>query len=173
MAMDWIAMAAVGILAFCVVYAANHLSGHRLPKWLMPAAIGASMIVYSAWNEYTWFGRVRADLPESVVILAEIKGGAVWRPWSYIWPVTSRFMAIDSAAALRSAITPDLAATDIFLVTRWGGTLRVPVVFDCKAGARADLVEGAELVPDGTLKGAEWVPVGLDDKMLLAACNGG
>ncbi len=173
MAVDWITMAAVGILAFSIVYAANHLSGHRLPKWLMPTAIGLSMIIYSAWNEYSWFGRVSQDLPESVVILDQVRGGAPWRPWSYLFPVTSRFMAIDRAAVLRSATAPDLAATDVLLVTRWGETMRVPVAFDCATGARADLVEGAELVPDGTLRGAVWVPVGLDDAMLKAACNGG
>ncbi|MDP1667951.1 hypothetical protein [Phaeovulum sp.] len=173
MAIDWITMAAVGILAFCIVFAANHLSKRRLPKWLMPAAIGGSMIAYSVWNEYSWFERVRADLPASVVILAEVQGGAPWRPWSYAFPVTSRFIALDRAAVLRSAASPDLVATDVLLVTRWGQTVRVPVAFDCKAGARADLVEGAELVPDGTLRGATWMAVGLDDEMLKAACNGG
>jgi hypothetical protein len=90
-----------------------------------------------------------------------------------VFPVTSRFMAVDRGAVSRSLTQPDLVATEILLVQRWSNTVRVPVAFDCAAGARADLVEGAALAPEGTLRGATWVPVGHDDEMLKAACNGG
>jgi hypothetical protein len=173
MAMDFISMAAVGVLVFCILYALNHLSGKRLPKWLTPASIGVAMITYSIWNEYSWFDRVSSQLPDRVAVLDVGAAGAPWRPWSYVFPVISRFSALDTGAVLRSPGVPELVATDILLVQRWANTIRVPVAFDCKAAMRADLVGSAELAPDGTLTGATWVPVGQDDKMLQAACNGG
>lgn len=173
MSIDLISMVAAGFLVACIVYAANHLSGKRLPKWVMPASIGATMIAFSIWNEYTWFSRVRAELPETVQILRRIDSSAPWRPWTYLAPITTRFMALDQGTVIRSAKVPDLVAAEIMLVQRYTPTKRVPVAFDCKAGARADLIEGAALAPDGTLTGADWIPVGLNDEVLKAACNGG
>lgn len=166
-------MAAAGVLAACVVYAANHLSGRRLPKWLMPASIGAAMIAVSIYGEYVWFRDARATLPETATVLRTIEDSAPWRPWTYLAPITTRFIALDSTRVIRSTTQPDLIAAELMLVQRWAPTQRVPVAFDCKAGLRADLLEGAALEQDGTLSGADWVPVGPDEDILKAACNGG
>lgn len=168
-----ITMAAAGILAACVVYVANHLSGRRLPQWLMPAAIGAAMIGVSIYGEYMWFRDERANLPATTTVLRTVEESAPWRPWTYLAPITTRFIALDSARVIRSATQPDLVAAEITLVQRWAEPQRVPVAFDCKAGLRADLVEGAALEPDGTLSGATWAPIGPDEDILKAACNGG
>ncbi len=173
MSIDLISMLAAGVLVACIVYVANHLSGKRLPKWIMPAAIGATMLGFSIWNEYSWFSRVRADLPETVTVLRTIESSQPWRPWTYLAPITMRFMAMDRAVTIRSATVPGLVATEVMLVQRYLPTTRVPVAFDCIAGRRADLIEGAALAPDGTLTGADWLSVGLEDDILKAACNGG
>ncbi|NCU19140.1 hypothetical protein EOM89_00035 [Candidatus Falkowbacteria bacterium] len=177
MAVDLISMIAAGILTACIMFAAGHFfrkaRGQRLPKWMMPSAVGATMIVFSIWNEYTWFSRLEAVLPESVVVLNTATSSAPWRPWTYAIPMTERFMAIDRSALVRSDAAPDLVRAEILLVQRWQPTRVVPVAFDCAAGARADLFGGAELAADGTLNGASWQPVGLEDETLQAVCNGG
>ncbi|WP_415183040.1 hypothetical protein [Phaeovulum sp.] len=173
MSIDLISMLAAGVLTACIVFAANHLSGKRLPRWLMPAAVGVVMLGFSIWNEYSWFSRVKAQLPETVTIVRTIESSQAYRPWTYLAPITLRFMAVDSAVTIRSTTVPGLVAAEVMLVQRYVPTTRVPVAFDCNKGLRADLLEGAELTPDGTLSGAVWLPVGLNDDVLKAACLGG
>lgn len=174
---DLISMLAAGILAACVAFAFGHFwrrtSGRRLPKWVLPAAAGAAMIGYSIWNEYSWYGRVTRALPETVAVVHTVEESAPWRPWTYIAPMKSRFLAIDRAERHRLAANDDLVTARILAVQRWTPMRSVPVVFDCAAGARADLVGGAAMDEAGILTGAEWIPVGLTDEGLKAACNGG
>lgn len=176
MVMDLIAMFATGVGAAACVFAAGHLlrvtAGRRLPRWVLPAAAGAAMIAFSIWNEYTWFARVKAQLPPTVEVVLPVAESAPWRPWSYLWPVTGRFLALDTAPPGPPA--PDgLRRAEALVVTRWQPTARVPMVFDCAAGRRADLVEGAALDPAGTLIGGEWIAMPPDDPVLAAACRGG
>ncbi|MEI4473266.1 hypothetical protein [Frigidibacter sp. MR17.24] len=172
MLIDFIAMIAVGAFIVGVYLLANRLMGRRLPRWLMPAAIGWAVISFAVWNEYTWFPRVRAALPDSVAIVQPVRESNPWRPWTYVAPVVTRFVALDRGAVERSAARPDLVRTEALLVQRWAGTQRVPVAFDCAGGARAELV-AATLSPDGTLTGGSWSHVGTDDPMLAAACGRG
>lgn len=173
MTMDLISMLAVGVLAFCIVFALNHLTGKRLPKWTLPASIGLAMIAFSVWNEYSWFPRVRAELPPEVAVLRTGADSAPWRPWTYLAPITTRFIALDQRQVLHSEQHPDLVAAEIMLVQRWTPTRRVPVAFDCAAHARADLIEGAAMTPEGDVRNAVWVPLPADDAALMAACRKG
>jgi hypothetical protein len=174
---DLISMLAAGILAGCVVFAFNHMwgrvRGRKLPKWMLPAAAGAAMIGYSIYAEYSWYGRVMAGLPDSVEVVRTVEESAPWRPWTYLVPMKSRFLAIDRAGIDRVAGNPDLASATIMAVQRWAPVRSVPVVYDCAAGTRADLVGGVALDEAGNLTGGQWVPVGLEDEGLMATCNGG
>jgi hypothetical protein len=168
-----ITMAAAGLLAACIVYAANHMSGRRLPKWSMPAAIGAAMIAVSIYGEYAWFGDEVAKLPATSEVVLNVQSSAPWRPWTYLAPITNRFIAMDRATRVRSEENPNLVAAEVTLVQRYTASYRVPLAFDCANFLRVDLIEGAVLMPDGTLTGADWVPLDREDKLLRAACNGG
>ena len=45
----------------------------KLPKWLVPAAAGLGMIGFQVYSEYTWFSHTRSLLPESAVVVAEVR----------------------------------------------------------------------------------------------------
>lgn len=173
MLIDIVSLIAIGAAIAGVYVVVNRLTGRRLPRWLLPASLGAAMISFAVWNEYTWYGRVTAALPESVAVVMPVKESSFWRPWSYAVPMVTRFIAVDTAAVMRSADKPELVRTDAILVQRWTPTQRVPVAFDCGAGRRADLAGGAELAADGTLTGGDWVMLPPDDPFMLAACQGG
>ncbi|MEI4484655.1 hypothetical protein V8J36_00495 [Frigidibacter sp. MR17.14] len=172
MLIDLIAMIAIGAFIIGVYLLANRVAGRRLPKWLMPAAIGAAVISFAVWNEYTWYGRVTSALPDTVAVVMPVTESNLWRPWTYVAPVTTRFIAVDRGAVQRSEARPELVRTEALLVQRWAGTQRVPVAFDCAGDRRADLV-AASLGADGTLTGGAWQPVAADDPMLRAACGQG
>ena len=171
MLMDLIATFAVGAGFTGFVVIARHLSKGRVPKWALPAAFGLGMLLFSMWNEYTWFGRTTAALPGEVVILSTPTDRAAFRPWTYLVPVSTRFAALDRTGMLKSTEDSTIRRAEVMLVQRWTPTRRVPLAFDCAKGRRADLVDGAELLPDGTLTGGTWMDA--DDEIQRAACQGG
>ncbi|MDS1140630.1 hypothetical protein RE432_09285 [Pusillimonas sp. SM2304] len=171
---DLISMAAVGILVACMVFIIRRSlakRGRTPPRWILPAAIGAGMISYSVWNEYTWFGRITAGLPSGVAVVAQGERSAVWAPWTYLHPVTIRFIALDTRARVESEHQAGLVVTELLLVERWQRTRRVPVAFDCHRASRADLLGDTHLTSTGKLENARWQAMKSDDPMLLAACQ--
>jgi hypothetical protein len=175
MANDFLSMLAAAFLAVVVVYAAKHalrkLTGYVLPKWVMPAAAGLSMLGYTIYAEYSWYPTVRNGLPPSVAVLRTVEDSAPWRPWTYVAPLTTRFMALDLDKLRHPA--PGIVEGELMLIARWTPIQQVSVAYDCTNAARADLVEGARIDDGGVLSGAEWRPIDATDEGLKAACNGG
>ncbi|WP_050528467.1 hypothetical protein [Pseudorhodobacter aquimaris] len=173
MLMDLIATFAAGggLVGFVIIL--RHLTKGRIPKWTIPAAFGLGMLLFSVWNEYSWYGRTTEALPGDVVILSTPTDKVIYRPWTYIFPVSLRFAALDRTGMVTSLEDSRFRRAEVMLVQRWAPTRRVPLAFDCAGSRRADLVEGAELAPDGTLSGGAWVDVGPDDELLQAACRKG
>lgn len=165
-----IAAAAATAGLVLMIAAFGRMTGRwSLPKWVMPAAAGAAMLGFAIWNEYSWFPRTRAALSEEMVVASAPADRMAYRPWTYIFPLVTRFVAVDRGAAAGA----EVFATNAYVVTRWGRTRQIPVAFDCVRMTRADLVEGAQLAADGTLTGAEWLPPDAEDPLVRAACMGG
>lgn len=171
MLMDFIAMIAAGAGLAGVIMLLRKLSGGRLPKWTLPAAIGLGMISFSVWNEYTWYPRTVGALPPAVVVLSSPETKQIWRPWTYIFPVHQRFLAYDGTTAKTSMDNPAIRQGEVAVVQRWQATQRVPIAVDCAKGLRADLIEGASIAADGSLTGAQWYPAATDDGLQTAACK--
>ncbi|MCQ0971830.1 hypothetical protein MLD63_15520 [Paracoccus sp. TK19116] len=160
--LDILGVVAVGVGAAALVLILRHwagLSGRGLPAWLMPAAIGAAMLGYAIWNDYTWYPRLKAQLPDTVQILSTGAGGKAFRPWSFVIPATTRFAALD-----RATVQPGGggARARVFLVERWRPTLTMRIVADC-AGNRQGLVAA-----NGDV--AEWQPLAADDPLRGSLC---
>lgn len=173
MLIDFISTVAAGFGAGGIVLILNHLSGRRLPRWFLPAGVGLAMVGFAIWSEYSWYPRMRAQLPESVTIASAPADRAMWRPWSYVFPLVTRFVAIDRSESVRSTTRPELFVASAVVARRWAPWERIPIAFDCTRNVRADLFEGAELAGNGTLTGAEWGTPDPDDVLIRAACNGG
>ncbi|AUH34147.1 hypothetical protein [Paracoccus tegillarcae] len=126
---------AVGIGAAAVLYAALHAArkaGLVLPRWILAAGIGLAMIGYSVWNDYSWFERAKGRLPADTEILLTGTDKMPWAPWTYLFPITTRFAALDPASIERSGA--DAASAQITLVERRGPMLVVGQDFDCVGG---------------------------------------
>lgn len=173
MLIDILAALSAGAGIAGIVLALRWVSRSRLPRWTIPAALGAGIIAFSAWSEYSWFPRVKAALPEEVVILEAPRDAGPFRPWGYIFPVSVRFMALDRTSLKTSEVNPAIRLADLMLVQRWMATKRIPLGFDCAAGRHTDLIGGATLAPDGTLTGGVWVIAEPGDAMQAAACREG
>ncbi len=171
---DLLSMVATAALAACLVYIVGRFlrkSQRKLPRWVLPAAIGGTMIAYSVWSEYSWFNRMESALPQNVVVLGTGQRSAPWAPWTYVAPVTVRFVAMNTHAVSRSEQKPNLVRGQLLLVERWQPTRTVTVAFDCTSNLRADLIGTAALAADGTLTGTQWHSVAPGEPALVAACG--
>lgn len=168
---DFIAMIAAGAGLAGLVMLIRKVSRGRLPSWAIPAAIGAGMLSFSIWNEYTWYPRASGALPAEVIILSAPVASNIWRPWTYVFPIHQRFAAYDGVSAKTSTENPAIRQGEVVLVQRWQASRRIPIAVDCAKGLRADLIEDAAIAPDGTLSGGEWYPAEADDPLQQAACK--
>ncbi len=172
MGYDLIAMLVAGFGAGGLLMLVVKLSRGRLPKWLVPAGAGAAMIAYSIWSEYAWYPHMRSQLPETVRIASAPSNAVFYRPWTYVFPLTTRFAAVDLGRAVRSETTTGLFVAPVVLIGRWSATQELPVAFDCTGGRRADLFLKGSMGADGTIEGAEWTTPEPGDTLLAAACGG-
>lgn len=171
MFLELIATFAIGFAAAGVSHLINRLSGRRLPRWLIPVSAGLAMIGFTIFNEYTWFQRTKAALPEGVSVAKTVETSAFYRPWTYAFPYVDRFIALDRVTMRRNTNLPDQRIFDLLIYGRWSPVHRVRSVFNCKTGERADLTEGVSIGDDGRIIGAAWVTTGADDPLMKAACK--
>lgn len=172
MILDFIGAFATGFGLLAVVFILDHLTGKRMGRWVFPATVAVGIIGYTAWSEYTWSSRTIAALPH--LRLASTNAESVgWRPWTYISPQVNRMIAVDMSTTRVHANQPDLVMTTLVLLGRWEPVRGVPVIFDCAANTRADLIEGVTLNDDGSIDGATWAEMEPDDNILTTACAAG
>lgn len=167
MLFDLIATIVVGVGVSGIVIGINKLSGSRFPKWLTPMCVGLSMIGFTIFNEYAWFRNTELNLPEDTVVAQKIEESKFYRPWTYIWPQTSRFIALSDI----QTISADTVSAGIILVTRWQNALEIPAVFDCAGARRADFPLGLPQDVQAALPNAEWIALSADDPLLTTACR--
>lgn len=145
---------------------ASRLSGGRLPRWTVPAAAGVAMLAATIASEYAWYARVSASLPDGIHVVQVAKASAPWRPWTYLQPLTTRFVAVDTGSVRPNADDPALRIVDLYLYARWAPVQGVQVAVDCTQGRRADPAR------DGAGP-TIWRDVGPNDPVLRAACADG
>lgn len=147
------------------------ISGQRLPRWFVPFSAGLGMIGFSVWSEYDWYPRVSGELPEGVFVVWTETQTTPLRPWTYVLPLTTRFIALDAREMAAHPDRPELRLARIYNFARWEPLNDGLMAVDCAGGRRVLLTEGVNIAPDGTLAGAEWLTVGTEDEMLKAACR--
>lgn len=168
---ELVATLVAGVGAAGVVMLLNRISGGRLPRWAMPIGAGGAMIVMAIWNEYTWFDRTVATLPEGVEVVSTVESKSFYRPWTYVVPFVQRFAAVDVAAVRRHENAPDMRVTNMVFMARWSQPGQTPVVFDCANNRRAGGDVPFELGDDGTVTASNWQDLSATDPALQAVCN--
>ncbi|SFJ86856.1 hypothetical protein [Celeribacter neptunius] len=164
MLLEFIATITAGVGAAGIVLAAQKLLRLPLPKWVMPACAGIAMLALTISLDYSWFARTEASLGPDKVTAMKVEKKQIWRPWTYVFPVTTRFIALDKAGARIDGATVE---TDMYLLARRADSAIVPVAFDCLLSRRADTAG----LPEGDLSGATWFDMDQDDPILRTACD--
>lgn len=159
-----------GIAAALLVWAINRTLKGRLPKWLMPASAGAAMLAATISSEYGWYDRTVATMPEGIIVAQTIEETAFYRPWTYVAPFVSRYVAVDQQSTRTHPNQPDQRLVDLVFYGRWTRTAKVPMLFDCAESRRADVVDGISFADDGAVVNAQWFDVAPADPLLTTAC---
>lgn len=146
-------------------------TGRWLPRWITPVAAGAGMLAVTISNEYTWFDRTAARLPEGLAIATTVQEQSWLRPWTQVWPYTKRFVAVDQGTARSHQNQPHQKLVDLYFFGRWSPVNQAPVLFDCASNRSALLVDGTEFASDGTVQNADWQTVETADNVLRLACE--
>ncbi|PRY22628.1 hypothetical protein CLV78_106169 [Aliiruegeria haliotis] len=171
MFLELIAAVAAGFFGAGAAMAANWLSGGRLPRWSMPVAAGACMIALAIRMEYAWFETNTADFPEGVEITSTRESSAFWRPWTYVWPMTDGFTAVDLASVRTNDTVPDQAMAKMFFFARWKAPREVQMVFDCTDNRIAPLNDTITFDDSGAVAEADWAMLPADDPTLTTVCK--
>lgn len=171
MFVELIATFIAGLAAAGLVMLVNKVLGGRLPRWFMPVGAGAAMILVTISNEYGWYSRTKDALPEGVVVADIVESTAFYRPWTYVWPITERFVAIDTKTTREHAEQPGIKLSDVYFFGRWSPVTKLPVLADCPGLRRAALADGITFQEDGVVSGADWIKVGTDDPLVSTICG--
>ena len=167
MFIELIATFVAGFAGAGVMLALAKLTGGRLPRWLIPLGAGAAMIAATVASEYSWFPRTRDSLPGGLVIAQTVEETAFYRPWTYVVPYTSRFVAVDAEATRINTENDALRLADLYFYGRWAPIRAVQMMVDCENGRRADPMEAADRAEP------VWRPVGAGDPIVATVCKGG
>lgn len=171
MFLELIATFVAGFAAAGVALLLNKILGGRLPKWVMPVAAGAAMIGMTINNEYGWYPRTKARLPDGLSIVETVENKSFYRPWTYAYPFTERFVAVDVATLKEHPQKPGHKLADVYLFGRWAPVHQVPVLADCAGRRQATLTDAVSFNEDGTVTGADWNDVAADDPTQSAICG--
>jgi hypothetical protein len=161
-----------GLGAAGLALAVPRLFGRRAPKWLAPVAAGAAIFAFTLWNEYSWFERTAGALPDGVEVAATYTSSSLLQPWTLVVPRINRFAAVDRAGARRNPELPDLMLADVLLFARFEPLRRLPHLFDCAGGRRAEVTPETSFAEDGAPVDPGWIDAGTDDPLVAAACRG-
>ena len=115
-------------------------------------------------SEYGWYSRTVSSLPPKLEVAQSVASSAVWRPWSYLYPVTERFNAVDLSNVRPNREQEGLVMVDVYFFGRWQPVQAVQMQFDCLARRRADPALGDASEPI-------WRDVPADDPLVTAVCG--
>lgn len=173
MGIELIAAFVAAIACAGVAMLLRKLSGGRLPKWIVPAAAGAGMIGFAVWNEYDWFPRMEAGLPEGVTVVWQDDSPSPLRPWTMLVPMTKAFTAMDTRRLAPHPENEALVLAPVYAFARWQAVREGFMVVDCATRQTALLTEGVSIDEGGKLIGASWTPMVDEDAIGRAACQNG
>lgn len=165
-----IASVAIGLGAAGLVLTLPKLTGRSLPRWAAPAAGGIAMFSFMLWNEYSWYERAVASLPEGSEVAEAYPYSSIFQPWTLAVPRVARFAAVGPATTIEGTDL-DLSIATVLLIERLEPAQNVLQLFDCAGGRRADLPEPAEGEALRLPAEPRWVEAGQDDPLIRAACK--
>ncbi len=102
-----IATLVAGLGAAGIALILRSLSRKKLPKWIVPVFAGLGMLGYQIYTEYTWYEFKRAQLPAGAEVVEIKTDSMLWRPWTYLYPMTVGFNVVDAKSIRDTLVEGD------------------------------------------------------------------
>ncbi|MEE2949664.1 MAG: hypothetical protein VYD57_00150 [Pseudomonadota bacterium] len=170
MALELIAAITLAFGVAGLVLLARKLSGGRIPKIALPASIACALIAFAIWGDYSWASRTEGALPERLTVIDELPQSNLWRPWTYVVPVTERIVAVDRGGAMRNEALPGTVLVDLVFMERRAATRQLPMLVDCQGNRSAIVSDPAALSPE-SVADLDWAPLPADSRLAPAVCT--
>jgi hypothetical protein len=161
----------VAISAAAIFSLGFRLLGRPVPKGILPVVAGVALATFVVWNDYSWFDRTAAELPEQVVILDTYSYSGAWQPWTYLVPRINRFTALNRDAVRRNANLPGMVMADLLLVARYEPVRTATQMIDCAGARRADVTNSTRFGDDGMPENVAWIELEPAHPILQAVCQ--
>jgi len=171
MIFNLIGMVVLGAGIVGIILLLFRLLGRRAPRGLLPIMAGLGMFGFVIWNDYSWYSRTVAVLPESFQVVKSFSERSAIQPWTYLIPPTHRFMVVDRQSRQHNPALPNMVMTQLHLVARYRPTLSPWQMFDCQQARRAHVEDITDLNPQGLDTTLDWLPMTADDPLLKAVCQ--
>lgn len=151
-----IAVAVVGFTAALIIFLLKKTFGINLPGYLYPIAVGAAMLSYSVWAEYTWYARTAASLPAHAKVAQSYELSSAAQPWTLLAPSINRFAVVELSTLKKNPKLPGHALVSVLLVARFENVIELPRMFDCIGQRVADIDARTAFGEDGLPVNASW-----------------
>lgn len=168
---EFVATVCAGLGAAGIALLLRKLSLQKLPAYLVPVFAGLGMLVFQIYSEYNWYPHQMSLLPQGVLVVKAVEEDISWRPWTYIKPQITRFMAVDVKNSAANSNNADLVLANLYLFERRQAAIHVKLVIHCKEQKRANFSESLHLPATGESTTSDFVAIGDDEKTLLAVCR--
>jgi len=168
---EFIATIVAGLGAAGIALIIRKISQNKAPRYIVPIFAGLGMLAFQIQGEYSWYQHQASRLPEGVVVVKTVEETAVWRPWSYLYPQTLRFIAADVANMSANKVNPELKLVDLYFFARRSEARRVVQVIHCGQHARADFSEQLDLPLDNSPVSDSWQKLSATDPLMLVVCQ--
>ena len=160
-----------GISLAAVFLIISKLFRLKFPGWVYPAAAGFGMLALTIYVEYSWFSRTASQLPEEFEVVQTFERTGVYQPWTYLVPLTDRFIAVDHSSARLNPEVENVVLVDVILMERLSPVFLASMFLDCVEGARLLVGENTQFGDDALPVGEEWVVEGTDSPLVRAVCR--
>lgn len=159
----------VALMAGVMVWLVYRVFRRPPPRFVIPAVIGATMLAFTIWNEYTWASRT--TLPAGVEVIERIAGTAPWQPWTYLFPRVDRMVAVDRQSIRTNERLPRHYLVELVLLERLMPARRTRLIVDCGTARQANVPPGEAALDAESLKAAAWAPMRRDASLFRAICD--
>jgi hypothetical protein len=142
-----------------------------MPGWALPAGVALGIVAAHLYNDYTWFDRFSAELPEGMEVIRTVSTTSLLEPWTYAVPKVTRFAALDRNSIRTNPAQPGLRIGQILLFQRYTPTASLLQVADCENGRIAALAADGKFSEDGLPQDVTWSDVPPDEPLFAAVCR--
>ncbi len=136
-----------GLGAAGIALLLRKLSANRLPPGITPTLAGLGMLGFQLVTEYQWFTHQQQRLPASLEVVMTVEETTPWRPWSYLVPQITRFMAADRATISKNQLNPDIMLVDLYLFAPHTSAVLIKQLLNCRSGKTADFDPDNSAIP--------------------------